>query len=111
MGIRWSWLQPLMCVPYVPTLGPMHPAAVTVGLFADVIEVAGTGRFLSYDKDRRWGGAKDDQVLTGAIAQEPGLVLLPTLSARRTRCVKVHVYSQDPLRVPARAVVPDHRRS
>jgi hypothetical protein len=65
MGIRWRWLQPLMCVPYVPTLGPMHPAAVTVGLFADVIEVAGTGRFLSHDKDRRWAGRRTTRCSPG----------------------------------------------
>jgi hypothetical protein len=60
MGIRWDWLHPVMTAPYVPTLGPAHPAAVTAGLFADVIEIAGTGRFLAYDKDRRWAGRKDE---------------------------------------------------
>jgi GNAT superfamily N-acetyltransferase len=102
MGIRWDWLQPLIIAPYVPTLGPAHPEAVTPGLFADVIEIAGTGRFLPHDKDRRWADRKDERVLTGAITQEPGLALIPTLSTRR-QCVKVHVYSQQPLGVLGRA--------
>ncbi|MGH3156320.1 MAG: hypothetical protein ACRDNF_07090, partial [Streptosporangiaceae bacterium] len=95
MAIRWDWLQPVMTAPYVPTLGPAHPQAVTLGLFADVIEIAGTGRFLPHDKDRRWAGRKDERVLAAAITQAPGLVLIPVLSARR-RCVKVHVFSQHP---------------
>ncbi|MGO8958826.1 MAG: GNAT family N-acetyltransferase [Streptosporangiaceae bacterium] len=95
MGVRWDWLQPVMTAPFVPTLGPAHPEAITSGLFADVIEIAGTGRFLPHDKDRRWADRKDEQVLTDAITQEPGLVLIPTLSTRR-HCVKIHIYSQHP---------------
>jgi GNAT superfamily N-acetyltransferase len=102
MGIRWDWLQPLIIAPYVPTLGPAHPEVVTPGLFADVIEIARTVRFLPHDKDRRWADRKDEQVLTGDITQEPGLVLIPTLSTGR-RCVKVHVYSQDPRDALSRA--------
>jgi len=96
MEIRWDWLQPLMTAPYVPALGPVHPEAVTAGLLADVIEVAGTGRFLPHDKDRRWGRRKDEQVLPGAITQEPGLILIPTLSTRRSSCIKIHIYSRQP---------------
>jgi hypothetical protein len=96
MGLRWDWLQPAMTAPYVPALGPVHPGAITPGLFEDVIGIAGTGRFLPHDKDRRWADRKDEQVLAEAITQEPGLVLVPTLSTRRSPCVKVHVYSQDP---------------
>jgi GNAT superfamily N-acetyltransferase len=103
MAIRWDWLQPLITAPYVPTLGPAHPAAVTPGLLAGVIEIAGTGRFLPHDKDRRWAELKDEQVLAGAIAQEPGLALIPTLSTRRSSCVKVHLYSQDPRGALSRA--------
>ena len=95
MGLRWDWLQPVTTVPYVPALGPAHRQAITPGLFNDVIEIAGTGRFLPHDKDRRWADRKGEHVLAGAITQEPGLVLIPTFSTRR-ECVKVHVYSQDP---------------
>ena len=103
MGIRWDWLKPLITAPYVPTLGPAHPAALTPGLFADVIGIAGTGRFLPHDKDRRWADRKDENALTGAITQEPGLVLIPTLTTRRNSCFKVHVYSQDPRGALSRA--------
>ncbi|MGH3427303.1 MAG: hypothetical protein ACRDQZ_07005, partial [Mycobacteriales bacterium] len=103
MGIRWDWLQPVMTAPYVPTLGPARPVAVTPDLFADVLQVAGTGRFLPHDKDRRWADRKDEQVLAGAISQEPGLVLVPTLTTRGNSCVKVHIYSQDPRDALSRA--------
>ena len=98
MGLRWDWLQPLMTAPYVPALGPAHPQAVTPGLFANIVQVAGTGRFLPHDKDRRWVGRKDEHVLVGTITQEPGLVLIPTLSTRRVSCIRVHIYSQAPAR-------------
>jgi ABC-type protease/lipase transport system fused ATPase/permease subunit len=44
----------------------VHPRAITVGLFADLIKVAGTGRLLPYDKDRRWADRKDEQVIPEA---------------------------------------------
>jgi GNAT superfamily N-acetyltransferase len=103
MGLRWDWLHPVMTAPYVPALGPVYPDAVTPGLFADVIEIAGTGRFLPYDKDRRWAGCKDEHILTAAVTQEPGLVLIPTLSTRRASCVKVHIYSRAPRGALSRA--------
>jgi GNAT superfamily N-acetyltransferase len=103
MAIQWDLLRPLISVPYVPTLGPVYPEAVTAGLFADVAGVAGTSRFLPYDKDCRWGGSKDSQLLTRAITHEPGLVLLPTLSIRRAARVKVHIYSLDPRTAVPRA--------
>ncbi|HEU5389259.1 MAG TPA: hypothetical protein VFV73_25505 [Streptosporangiaceae bacterium] len=103
MGLRWGWLEPAMTAPYVPALGPVHRAAVTPGLFANVIEIAGTGRFLPHDKDRRWAGRKDEHVLAEAITAEPGLVLIPALSTRRASCVKVHIYSQDPRGALSRA--------
>jgi len=95
MQIRWDWLHPVMTAPYVPTLGPAHPQAITPQLFAEAVEITGTGRFLSYDKDRRWGDRKDEHVLAGAIAQQPGLVLVPTFSSR-SRAVRVHIYCNRP---------------
>jgi hypothetical protein len=81
--------------PYVPARGPVHPSTVTLRLFTEVVAIAGSGRFLSHDKDPRWGGRKDEHVLAQAITEEPDLVLLPSLTIRR-QCVKVHVYSKDP---------------
>ena len=92
MRIRWDWLHPVLTTPYVPTLGPAHPQVIAAQLFADAVEITGTGRFLPYDKDRRWAASKDEHVLAGDIAQQPGLVLVPTFSSHR-RAVKVHIYS------------------
>jgi GNAT superfamily N-acetyltransferase len=96
MAIQRDWLQPLITAPYIPTLGPVHPQAITPGLFTDVIEVAGTGRLLPYDKDRRWANRKDEQVLPEAIIHEPGLVMIPTLRTGRVPCIRVYIYSRQP---------------
>jgi GNAT superfamily N-acetyltransferase len=103
MAIQWDLLQPLITAPYVPTLGSVHPRAVTTDVFADVIKIAGTGRPLPYDKDRRWADRKDEQVLPEAVIQEPGLVMIPTLSTRRTTCIRVFIYSRQPRRTLSRA--------
>jgi GNAT superfamily N-acetyltransferase len=76
---------------------------VTADLFADVLAVAGTGRFLPYDKDRRWFDRKDEYVITSDIVQQPSLVLIPAFSARRQR-LRVHVYSQNPHSATGKAV-------
>ncbi len=91
-----------MAAPYVPTLGPVHPETITPGLFTDVVDIAGTGRFLPHDKDRRWADRKNERVLVEAITQEPGLVLIPTLSTRG-HSVKVHAYSKCPRGALSRA--------
>lgn len=96
MTFRWDWLSPVLTVPYVPTLGPMHPATLSPNLFADIVHVAGTGRLLPYDKDRWWATVKDEHVLTEDTVHEPDLTLIPTLSTRGQGTVKVHVYSQRP---------------
>jgi GNAT superfamily N-acetyltransferase len=94
--IQWDWLQPLITAPYLPALGPVHPEAVTADLFTDLIETAGTGRFLPYDKDHRWADRKNEQVFAEAIIQEPGLVVIPALRSGSVSRVRVHVYSRQP---------------
>lgn len=80
-------------VPYVPTLGPMHPAAITPDLWRQVVEVAGTGRFLPHDKDARWGGTKAEHVLVGHVRAGEGQAAVPTLLQRgNQRTVRVHLY-------------------
>jgi GNAT superfamily N-acetyltransferase len=101
VDIRWGWLQPLITVPYVPALGPVHPDCLTADLFADVLAVAGTDRLLPYDKDRRWTDRKDEHMLASSIVQQPGLVLIPAFSARRQR-LRVYVYSQNPQQLAER---------
>ncbi|WP_457031073.1 GNAT family N-acetyltransferase [Kitasatospora sp. P5_F3] len=97
MRFEWDWLTTAMTVPYVPTLGPVHPRSLTPQLFADVIGVAGSrGAFLPYDKDKRWSATKVEQVLPLDLVQRPGLVLIPTLTHRGTGLLKVHVYGDGP---------------
>lgn len=92
MRFEWDWLSPVVTVPYVPTLGPVHPDALGPELFAEVTDVAGSGRFLAHDKDQRWADFKDETVLVDAITHRPGLTLVPTLTRRGRGCVKLHRY-------------------
>ncbi|GGJ62033.1 hypothetical protein GCM10010121_085790 [Streptomyces brasiliensis] len=85
-----------MPVPYVPTLGPVHPDDPIPDLFEAVVEIAGTGRFLPYDKDRRWSETKIEHVLVDAIEHDRSQTLIPTLTDRGAGTVKVHVYGAEP---------------
>ncbi|WKK21140.1 GNAT family N-acetyltransferase [Streptomyces olivoreticuli] len=96
MRFRWDWLRPEITVPYVPTIGPVHPDALDPGLFADVVDNANTGRFLPYDKDRRWSDTKHETLLAEDIAHGPHETLLPTLSRRGGGTVSVHLYGTRP---------------
>jgi GNAT superfamily N-acetyltransferase len=95
VSFRWDWLSPVISAPYVPTLGPVRPQALSADLFKAVIAVAGTGRFLPYDKDRRWSSKKDEHVLVNKIIQRPGLTVIPTLSTRGRGLLKIHHYGDD----------------
>ncbi|MEV4683978.1 GNAT family N-acetyltransferase [Streptomyces kurssanovii] len=92
MFFRWDWLRPQLTAPIVPTLGPVHPDALTVGIFEDVLRAADTGGFLPYDKDRRWGGEKDEKVLHEDVVHHPERTLIPTLTRRGRGTVKVFAY-------------------
>ncbi|MFJ4870772.1 GNAT family N-acetyltransferase [Streptomyces sp. NPDC088757] len=92
MFFRWDWLRPQLSVPIVPTLGPVHPDALAVGIFEDVLRAAETGDFLPYDKDRRWGGEKDEKVLRGDVVHQRERTLIPTLIRRGRGTVKVFAY-------------------
>ncbi|MFD3663920.1 GNAT family N-acetyltransferase [Streptomyces sp. NPDC058659] len=92
MLFRWDWLRPVLTAPIVPTLGPVHPDALSVGIFEDVLLAAGTGDFLPYDKDLRWGGEKDETVLRDGIVHQPDYTLIPTLTGRGRGTVKVFAY-------------------
>lgn len=89
---RWDWLCPVIPVPYVPTLGPVRPAALSAELFDAVVDNADTDRFLPYDKDRRWSSTKDERVIVEEIIHQPGLTVIPTLSTRGRDLVKIHHY-------------------
>ncbi|MET9801845.1 GNAT family N-acetyltransferase [Streptomyces sp. NPDC006368] len=92
MFFRWDWLRPQLTAPIVPTLGPVHPDALTVGIFEDVLRAADTGGFLPYDKDRRWGGEKDEKVLREDVVHQPERTLIPTLTRHGRGTVKVFAY-------------------
>jgi GNAT superfamily N-acetyltransferase len=81
-----------MTVPYVPTLGPVQPGALSAELFDAVVDVAHTSRFLPYDKDGRWSSTKDERVLVEEIIHRPGRTVIPTLSTRGHGLVKIHHY-------------------
>lgn len=93
MRLHWDWLSPVVTVPYVPTIGPVHPGTLRPELFADVLAVAGTGRFLPHDKDQRWAATKDETVLVDAIIHRPGRTVIPTLVRRGRATVKLHHYA------------------
>ncbi|MFC8448943.1 GNAT family N-acetyltransferase [Kitasatospora sp. NPDC057223] len=92
MRFQWDWLSPVVTVPYVPTLGPVHPAGLGPELFTSVIAMASTGRFLAHDKDRRWSDTKAESVLPLDIDHRPGRTIIPTLTRRGAGTVKVHLY-------------------
>ncbi|MEV7603130.1 GNAT family N-acetyltransferase [Kitasatospora sp. NPDC089797] len=77
-------------VPYLPTLGPLHPDAMSSELLEDVFAVAGSGGFLSHDKDRRWADRKDEWVVVDDIVQDRERTLIPTITGRGI--LRVHLY-------------------
>ncbi|MFI6059551.1 GNAT family N-acetyltransferase [Streptomyces sp. NPDC051286] len=92
MFFRWDWLRPVLTAPIVPTLGPVHPDALTVGVFEDTLRAADTRDFLPYDKNRRWGGEKDESVLREDVVHQRERTLIPTLTRRGRGTVKVFAY-------------------
>ncbi|MFJ3224289.1 GNAT family N-acetyltransferase [Streptomyces sp. NPDC086783] len=95
MRFRWDWIERVMPVPYVPTLGAVHPGSPLPDLFTAVVAAAGTGRFLPYDKDRRWSVRKEERVLVDAIEHDRRRTLVPTFLERDAGTVRVHVYRDD----------------
>jgi GNAT superfamily N-acetyltransferase len=92
--LRWDWFNSVAPVPYVPTLGPVHPHALTPRLLAEVQAVNGTGAFLPYDKDRRWAAVKDETILIADVVHTPHETVIPTLTRRRGGMLNVHYYGR-----------------
>jgi GNAT superfamily N-acetyltransferase len=59
-------------------------------LLADVLAVAGTGRFLPHDKEQRWSRTKDEYILVGDVYQDEQHTMIPTLNGRGM--LRVHCY-------------------
>ncbi|QTE00471.1 GNAT family N-acetyltransferase [Streptomyces cyanogenus] len=96
MRFRWDWLRPVVTVPFVPTIGPVHPSVLTEDLFTDTLTAASTDQwFLRYDKDIRWSESKDESVLAEDIVHRPHETLIPSLSRRGSGTIKVHVYGME----------------
>ncbi|MFD7058484.1 GNAT family N-acetyltransferase [Streptomyces sp. NPDC059906] len=96
MRFSWVLIEPVMPVPYVPTLGPARWGDPLHELLEAVVDNAGTGRFLPHDKDRRWGATKTERVLADAIEHDQEQTLVPTLVERGRGVVKVYVYGAAP---------------
>ncbi|WP_037606013.1 GNAT family N-acetyltransferase [Streptacidiphilus rugosus] len=94
MDLSWDWLRPVMRVPYVPTLGPVHPDALSAELISEVFGVAGTVRFLPHDPDHRWSAMKDESVMLKDVEHGPERTVIPTISTWGRGMVKVHYFGR-----------------
>ncbi|GLY33434.1 hypothetical protein Kisp02_67990 [Kineosporia sp. NBRC 101731] len=104
-----AWFTGPSGVPYVPTLGPVHPGEDAAGLIRDVFSVAGTGQVLPYDKDARWSRVKDEHIIGATLAtgifdqacqhgehgQHGGGVVIPTLARRPHPRITLYCYGTD----------------
>ena len=90
-----DWLSNAITVPYVPTLGPVHPDADIVELFQTVIDLK-AGEFLPFDKDQRWSDHKDEIVLAREVEHRADRTTIATLSHRSGGRVTVYHYAQTP---------------
>ncbi len=79
-------------VPYLPTLGPLHPDEAARAVWSQVLSVNGTGRFLAYDKSSVWGGVKTQEVLVDSVTESVTGCLVPVLNRRGGGRVDVFVY-------------------
>ncbi|MCF2532786.1 hypothetical protein [Yinghuangia soli] len=92
MQLRWDWLASQITVPYVPTLGPVHPDVLSARLFAEVVEISRSGAVLPYDKDRRWADSKAERILPGPLVHTPTDTVLATSTTGRRAGVTVYHY-------------------
>lgn len=86
----------MLRVPYVPTLGPVHPDTLSPELFDDVVVASQTGRVLPFDKARRWSPRGHHTVLLEEIIHQPDRTIIPTVSRRAGGMVKTYYYGLAP---------------
>ncbi|OKJ97877.1 GNAT family N-acetyltransferase [Amycolatopsis sp. CB00013] len=94
MRFRPQWLRRVLHVPYVPTLGPVHPDTFEPAVFDEVLSAAAAGVMLPFDKESRWSATKSETVLTDEIVHRPDLTIIPALTRRGKAAIKTYVYSQ-----------------
>ncbi|MGH3673527.1 MAG: GNAT family N-acetyltransferase [Pseudonocardiaceae bacterium] len=92
MRFRPDWLRRVLRVPYVPTLGPVHPETLSIELFDDVLVASQTGQLLPFDKNRRWWDRQHDSVLVAEIIHRPDQTIIPVLSHRGGGTLKTYYY-------------------
>lgn len=80
-----------MTVPFVPTLGAVHPRALAASV-AGVLGFSHDGSFLPYDKERRWGGEKRERLLKEHIFQDNNQTVIPTYQAGTSPLVRLYSY-------------------
>lgn len=83
-----------MPVPYVPSLGLVHPSAVETALH-DVIQATGAERFLAYDKSSRWFEEKNEEILLDGVFQDREQTIIPTVyrDLQGNRIIRYYHYS------------------
>jgi GNAT superfamily N-acetyltransferase len=91
-----EWLGRVLRVPYIPTLGPVHPDTLCPKLFDDVLAASRTGQALPFDKDRRWSQRKDHALLAEEIIHQPDRTIIPTVSRRNGGTVSTYYYGTQP---------------
>ncbi|MGH3625038.1 MAG: GNAT family N-acetyltransferase [Sciscionella sp.] len=96
MRFQRTWLRRVLSVPYVPTLGPVHPDTLTPELFDVVVVASQTGQVLPFDKDGRWSQRKDQAVLVHEVIHQPDRTIIPTISRRAGGMVKTYYYGSTP---------------
>ena len=92
MSFSVELLQEHMAVPFVPTLGVVHPLARRAAI-EGVLSSASSDIFLPYDKDRRWFDKKAENVLPELIKQSESATIIPTIN-NSSKLVKVYHYSR-----------------
>lgn len=88
--------MPQVTVGYVPTLGVVHPDAITPRLFEMVCAIAGTGRFLPYDPHRYWLARKPASVLADQVHHTPDRTVIPVLDQHTDRTLTAYHYAPAP---------------
>lgn len=78
-------------VPFVPTLGAVHPRALAASV-SGLISFAHDGTFLPYDKEKRWGGVKRERVLKDHIFQDESQTVIPTYQDGTVPLVRLYCY-------------------
>jgi len=80
-----------MAVPFVPTLGVVHPRALAASV-AGIMDFSHDGGFLPYDKEKRWGGEKRERLLKELIFQDNSHTVIPTYQAGTSPLIRLYSY-------------------